>query len=82
MTEAFLLLRQHTCDLAARGVPAAEQQEHTRCLLGRLADWAAERNSAAEPWLNRLTELPFNALGESRRCTVLARKRTEPRAVL
>lgn len=62
-----MLLRQHTCDMAARGAPATEQQEHTRSLLGRLAGWAAERNSAAAPWLNRLTELPFNALGESQR---------------
>ncbi|KAG2433091.1 hypothetical protein HYH02_012794 [Chlamydomonas schloesseri] len=62
MTEAFMLLRQHVSDLAARLHAAgggagpggynggdggrAELEEHTRVLLGRLAEWAAAQDEA------------------------------------
>lgn len=55
MTEAFMLLRQHVSDLAARLHAAgggggaggrAELEEHTRVLLGRLAEWAAVQDEA------------------------------------
>ncbi|KAG2435928.1 hypothetical protein HXX76_007123 [Chlamydomonas incerta] len=56
MTEAFMLLRQHVSDLAARlhaaggggggGGGRAELEEHTRVLLGRLAEWAAAQDEA------------------------------------
>ncbi|GLC41829.1 hypothetical protein PLESTM_001250000 [Pleodorina starrii] len=59
MSEAFMMLRQHTADLAAAAsvsaasgdgeVPGGREalQEHTRALLRHLAGWAADADAAA-----------------------------------
>ncbi|GIL57382.1 hypothetical protein Vafri_12634 [Volvox africanus] len=77
MTDALMLLRQHTADLVARGKSETEVRRQTRVLLRHLAEWTKDADKvagmpeAAGPdvtggggWLNRLTELPLNVIEE------------------